>query len=147
MDGRGVLTRVLAVAGTVLVWVPVVLPVVFWLGIGIRSGNFIHLDFMIPAEIFWVVLVGAGLLIWAGLRARSGWRFVVVSLGVAILFLVTVIAFTAVTGLASGATEPTPLLMGVSYGLLILFDLAVVATGLGGIFLLKNLFTPSRPAR
>ena len=45
------LTKTLAIAGTILVWLPVLAPVLVSLWLFIQRGDF-HFDYLIPAEVF-----------------------------------------------------------------------------------------------
>ena len=69
MEKKGVLTKVLAVIWTVLVWFPIVATVVLSMVGSIQVHTFLF-DYLMPLELFQVALVGGGLLIWAALRAR-----------------------------------------------------------------------------
>ena len=70
MAKKDSLTKALAVVGTVLVWIPILAPALFSAAFLIRTRMF-RFDYLMPAEIFPVALVGGGLLLWAALRARS----------------------------------------------------------------------------
>jgi hypothetical protein len=69
MGNKGVLTKILAVIGTVLVWIPILAPILLTIAELIRTGMF-RLDYLMPAELFPLALVGGGLLLWAALRRR-----------------------------------------------------------------------------
>jgi hypothetical protein len=58
-----------------------------------------------PAELFPAVLVGGGLLLWAGLRSHSHWKLIGWGLGIAVILLFGGQALAEVTGLADGTTE------------------------------------------
>ncbi len=80
MKKTNTLTKVLAVTGTVLVWLPIVAPLVFAVVALATRGRFL-LDYLMPAELFPVAFVGGALLVWAAWRARLrrrliGWAFV-----------------------------------------------------------------------
>ncbi len=138
MGNRNVLTKMLAVAGTVLVWLPILAPLVFSALHLARAGQF-RLDYLMPAEMFPVALVGALLLIWAAVRAHSQRALIAGGFGVAVVLLVGGQALAVVTGLASGETEPVGLPWAVVLGTLILYDAAVIAIGVGGALLLREL--------
>ncbi len=111
MEKRGVFTKILAIAGTILVWIPILAPVLFSGIVLLRSGRF-RFDYLMPAELFPFALVGGGLLIWAALRARARWGLIGWGLGIAVVMLVGGQALAVVTGLASGETEPRRLAVG-----------------------------------
>jgi len=143
MEKKGVLTKILAIVGTVLVWFPILAPIVISAVVTTRSHRF-RFDYLMPAELFPFALVGAGLLIWAALRARSrrgliGWGF-----GIAVALLVIGQVLAVVTGLASGETEPVGWPWAVVLTSLVVYSLAIVVTGVGGILLLRDLFKAAR---
>src|SRR5512140_1418515 len=105
MGKKTVFTWILAVVGTVLVWFPILAPILLLLA-SLISDHMFRFDYLIPAELFPVELIGGGLLLWAVLRAHAyvkvvGWGF-----GLAIAFLVGGQALAVVTGLTTGATRP-----------------------------------------
>lgn len=144
MQRTHVLTKVLAILGTVLVWLPLVAPIFFSALFFIRVHLF-RFDYLMPAEFFPVALLGGALLLWAAVRARSRVRLIGGGLGIAAGLLVGGQVLATVTGLASGATEPVgwwPALVLVS---LAAYSLALAGVGVGGIRLLRDLFRPRRP--
>ncbi len=86
MTKHDTLARVLAITGTVLVALPLVLPFVFSLrSIGGPGGY--RLDYLMPFEAYPVTLVGVALLAWAAFRAHErrgavGWLVVVMIGGI-----------------------------------------------------------------
>ena len=142
MKKKNVLTKILAIVGTALVWLPILAPIGLSV-IVIISEHIFRLDYLMPAELFPVVLVGGGLLIWAALWARSRRGLIGWSLGSAIVLLVGGQALAVATGLASGETQPTGGWWALVLASLVIYLLAVVLTGVGGILLLRNLYKPS----
>ncbi len=139
MEKKNTFTKILAIAGTVLVWFPILAPVLLSLILFIGEGRFL-LDYLMPAELFPFALAGAILLLWAGLRARSHWKLIAWGLGIAVALLVGSQALAVVTGLASGATEPVGVWWILILASLAIFTLALIAIGVGGILLLRDLF-------
>lgn len=146
---HGLLTRMLAIVGTLLIWLPLAAPLFFGLVRLVAAGDF-RFDFLMPAELFPVVLVGALLLIWAAVRSGSYRRPIIGGFVAAVLLLVGGQALAVVTGLASGATEPAGLAWAAVVAALVLYIVALIAIGVGGILLLRGLFgrraPPSGPA-
>jgi hypothetical protein len=62
MEKRDAFTKVLAIVGTVLVWFPILAPVLLSVVVLIK-GRVFHFDYLMPAELFPAILVGGGLLI------------------------------------------------------------------------------------
>lgn len=143
MEKRNVLTPILAVAGTVLLWFPILSPVLLGLVVLIMDGTFLF-DYLMPAELFLSVLIGGGLLIWAAVRARASIKLIAWGLGVAVVTLFGGQGLAVATGLASGAHEAAGWRLFLVAGLLVLYTLAVIATGIGGILLLRILFNSPR---
>jgi hypothetical protein len=142
MDRVGVLTKVLAVVGTVFVWFPILATVGISLVGSFRSRLF-RFDYLMPAELFPFALAGGGLLVWAALRARSRRGIIGWGLGAAIGLLVAGQALAVATGLASGETEPAGWMWAVVLLSIVFYSLALVVTGVGGVLLLRDLFKPS----
>jgi peptidoglycan/LPS O-acetylase OafA/YrhL len=101
-------------------------------------------DYLMPAELFPATLVGGGLLIWAALRARSRRRLIGWGLGIAVGLLVGGQVLAVVTGLASGETEPAGWWWALVLASIVIYTLALVVIGVGGVLLLRDLFKPSR---
>lgn len=143
VENKGVLTKILAMVGTMLVWFPILAPVLLSVAVILYANSF-RLDDLMPAELFPVSLVGGGLLVWAARRARSRWRLVGWGLGIAAGLLVGGQVLAVVTGLASGRTEPAGWGWALVLASLVVYSLALVVTGIGGVLLLRDLFKPSR---
>ena len=139
METKGPLTKALAIAGTVLVWFPILAPV-FLSAISFIQGGVLRFDYLIPAELFPVALTGGLLLFWAAWRVHSQRSLIGWGLGVAVASLFGGQALAVITGLASGETEP----VGWPWMLVLVslagYILALIATGIGGIILLRELF-------
>jgi hypothetical protein len=139
IENKGVFTKILAIVGTVLVGLPILAPILFTLVRLLQSGRFM-LDYLMPAELFPLVLVGGGLLLWAALRLRRFRGLIGWALGGAVILLVGSQALAVLTGLASGETEPTGWPFALVLGGLIAFILAVILTGVGGVLLTRDVF-------
>lgn len=143
MSKTDTLTRVLAIAGALLVWVPLVAPVLFLAVFLVQARQF-RFDFLMPAELFPIGTLGAVLLLWAGVRARSRVRLIAWGFGIAIALLVGAQAVAVVSGLASGAREPAGLWWVVALGSIAGYALAQVAVGIGALGLLRDVFGAPR---
>jgi hypothetical protein len=141
MKKQDVFTKVLAIAGTVLLWFPILAPILLSIVFGFQGGGF-HLDYLMPAELFPVVVIGGGLLVWAALRARSHRGLIAWSLGAALLMLVGGQGLAVVTGLASGETGREGWQFAVVIGAIAAYTAAVISGGVGGILILRDLFKP-----
>jgi hypothetical protein len=143
MEKKDVFTKILAGVGTVLVWFPILAPVLLSVAVIIKE-RMIRFDYLMPAELFPATLVGGGLLIWAALRARSRRRLIGWGLGIAVGLLVGGQVLAVVTGLASGETEPAGWWWALVLASIVVYSLAIVVIGVGGVLLLRGLFKPSR---
>ena len=139
MQRKDALTKVLAIAGTVLVWFPILATVVLSVAGSIGDRVF-RFDYLMPAKLFPAALIGGGLLVWAALRARSRRGLIGWGLGVAVGLLVGGQVFAVATGLASGDTEPTGWRWALVVSSLGLYALALVVMGTGGVLLARDLF-------
>jgi hypothetical protein len=143
MEKKGVLTKILAIVGTVLVWFPILTPVLLSVAVIIKERMF-RFDYLMPAELFPATLVGGGLLIWAALRRRSRRRLIGWGFGIAVGLLLGGQMLALVTGLASGETEPAGWWWALVLASIVVYSLALVVIGVGGLLLLRDLFKPSR---
>lgn len=135
----GTFTKVLAAIGTLLVWVPIVAPFVFGVSRLLRSGLF-RLDYLMPAELFPVALAGAGLLLWASVRARSLRGLFLLGLVLMVVLLAGSQALAVATGLASGETEAAGWPWGLVVSSLIGYTLVLVVLGIAGVLLVRDVF-------
>ena len=136
MEKKKVFSFILAIAGTVLVWLPVLLMVVTGIA-GSISAHEIQVDYMLPAELGFLVIAGAATLLWAAIRERSYIKPIAISAGLALLMIVGCTSVASLSGLASGrVTEAqAPWAMNLSMGLLFAYDLMVIMLGLFGLML------------
>lgn len=136
--GNG-LVKVLALAGTVLVWLPIALTILSSLFVLLVRRSF-HLDFLMPAELFPLALVGALILVSVALKARCRRKPVAVSGAAMVVFFACVLFVPLVTGLASGATPPEGWPWALTLMSLALYATAMVFTGVAGTLLTKDIF-------
>lgn len=139
MKKYGSLVKTLAVVGTVLVSLPLVAPIVLGL-LRFASGDGFLVDFLMPAELFPVVLAGAVLLLIAARTARMRFGLVAWGLGLAVAMLASVTLYAQFTGLADGSTEAAGLVLGVAMAGIAIFVAAVVEVAVAGALLVRDLF-------
>ncbi|MEJ5202001.1 MAG: hypothetical protein WHV66_07165 [Anaerolineales bacterium] len=144
MKSRGVFTKVLAVSGAVLVWFPIAAPVLLAFTALITKGRFLF-DFLMPAELFPLVLLGGGLLFWAALRAHTRRKLIGWGLGTAAASLVLAQGLAVITGLASGEHEAEGWRFALVLSFMAVFWAALLALGVGGVWLLREIFKPPSP--
>ena len=140
MDARrGRWARVLAIVGTVLVWLPLVAPLALGLSMWMARGRLL-VDYLMPAELFPLVLLGGLLLLAAALLAR--WRVWLVAgpLIGAVALLVGSQGLAVITGLADGSNPAEGWRFAVVLTGFGLFLAAVVALGVAGIVLTRELW-------
>ena len=139
MDRRDLLTRTLAIAGTVLAWFPLLAPIVLSLIAFAGSGRF-RFDYLKPAELYPLAFLGGGLLLWAALRAGAQVKPVAWGLGIAGVSLAGGQWLAVVSGLASGETAPTGWPWLLVLGSLGLYALGVLMVAIAGALLVRGLF-------
>jgi hypothetical protein len=143
MGKKGVLTKILAITGTVLVWFPILAPILLSVAV-IITKHIYRFDYLMPAEFFPVALAGGALLLWAALRAGKQQRLIGWGLGAAVCLLVGGQGLAVVTGLASGETAPAGWVMAFVLTAIVAYTLTLVVIGVGGVLLLRDLFEPSQ---
>ena len=137
-----ILTKRLAIIGCIFLWLPLVAPVIFALRYFRGSGKFM-LDYLLPFEIFPLVLLGSGLLIWAAIRSKLRLKHISWGFAAAVALLVVGLVLAQVSGLASGRIEPDGTWDTIVAGLLIAADIALVVTAVGGTLLVRDLLNKS----
>jgi hypothetical protein len=141
MKSGNIFIKILAIAGTVLVWLPIAAPIFFSAVLFFsRSMRPFLIDYLMPAELFLLVLVGGVMLLAAAFWARQRRGLIAGSLGGAVLLLAGCQGLAEVTGLANGRVQPGGWQWALVLGMLIGYILAVIALGVGGILLLRDLF-------
>ncbi len=143
MEKKDGFSKILAIAGAALAWIPILAPLLFSV-VSLISLRVLRFDYLMPAELFPVALMGGGLLLWAGLRLRSRQKIIGWGLVCAIGLLGASQGLVVVTRLASGETAPTGLWWVLALTTIIGYTLALIVTGIGGVLLLRDLFKNSR---
>jgi hypothetical protein len=141
MSKSDVLTKVLAITGTVLAAFPILAPIILTLVLFVGEHVF-RFDYLMPAELFLSALIGGILLVWAALRAHSRVKHIVWSLGLAVAALALTQGTAVVTGLASGQAEPVGWRWILVLSFLVLFNLMLILLAVGGFFLIRDLYKP-----
>ena len=131
MKKKDLLSKVLAVIGTVLVWFPILAPVVLGF-ISLATDGIYRLDYLMPAELGILVFIGGALLLWGALRTRLRRGLIAWGFGLAAGSIVTLMAF--------GDVVPGSLEWAIVVGLLVIYILAILVMGIGGISLWRDLF-------
>lgn len=144
MKNNSLLSRILAILGTMLVLFPLLAPVVLSVARLIEARRFMF-DYLMPAEFFPLVLIGGFLLLLAAIRLRKYRGVIGWGLGAAVGLLAGSQALAVATGLASGRTTPGGWQWALVLAGLAGYTLAVIVLGVGGLLLLRDLFK-AKPA-
>lgn len=139
MENKGTFTKILAVAGTILAWLPILAPILFSALLFLRA-HILRVDYLMPAELFFLVIIGGGLLLWAAVRSRLNWKLFGWTLGIAAALFFGMQAIAVVTGLADGTTPMGGWQWMLVLGILALYTAVVVVVGVGGVLLVRDLF-------
>jgi hypothetical protein len=146
MGNKSVATKMLAIAGTVLIWFPLLAPLLLAF-IALFTGRGFLLDYLMPAEVFPLALAGGVLLLLAALRLRYQRMLVGGSLAVAVGMWFGFQMIAEATGLASGETEMGGWQSALVLAGLAVYILALVVIGVGGVLLLRELFRRGQPLK
>jgi len=139
MGKKDTLTKILAIGGTVLVWFPILAPVLLSLVLILQHRIF-RFDYLMPAELFPVALIGGGVLTWAAFRARSRQLLIGCGFAIAVGMLIAALLISSLTGLATGEIGPTSWWAAVVITAVVVYSLALLGIGAGGVQLLRDLF-------
>ena len=146
MEKDNKFTKILPGAGTVLVWLPLAAPIIFAVIRLIGNRRFM-LDYLMPFELFPLILLGSGLLIWAAIRAKSRVKLICWGFGAAAALLVLGLVLAQVSGLASGRIEPDGTWNTIVLGFLAASTAALLTLAVGGILLFWDLTKKDHPAQ
>jgi hypothetical protein len=134
MEKKSSLSKVLAITGTVLVWIPIIAP--FLLGfVSLIMDGIYRFDYLMPVEIGILAVIGGLLLLWGTLRMKLHRGIIAWGLGIMVGAIIILFAV--------GDVEPGSLRWVFAIGLLITYSLAIIGIGLGGILLWKDLVKKS----
>lgn len=139
MARRDLWTRILAVAGTVAIWLPTAAPLLLTTIFFFDTGE-LRYDFMMPAELMLLALVGGLLMLWAAFRARAYRAWVGGGLIAAAVGLLGAQGLAVALGLAHGDVEPTGWRVVVVLGLLFVYNIMLVVLGVVGVLLCRRVF-------
>jgi hypothetical protein len=141
MKSKTLWSKILAIAGTVLVWLPILFMLITGVAGSIMEGR-ILCDYLIPAEVGFLVISGAGLLLVAAILAGKYVKHIAWTIGIGAVLVIGCMAITLFTGLAHGDVQPEqiPIAWGFALGMIITYDVAVAVLGIFGILLIRALF-------
>lgn len=131
--------RVLTLAGTVVVWIPFLFTIGTSLMVTTNQGQFLF-DYLMPAELFPISLIGSLMLVAAAQMARYLRKTIGFSLVVSTVILFGGQIFAVQSGLAFGATEATGWVWGVILNTIVGYTLAQILIGVAAIKLTKRVF-------
>lgn len=132
------LDRVLAGVGTVLAWLPIAATLATGIA-GTIVARSLRVDFLMPAELFFVYAVGAASLGVAALRTRRRLGRLASWVVTALVGLVAAQGVAVFTGLASGDEPAAGWRLALVLAMLALYTVAVVMTGVEGVRLVREL--------
>lgn len=141
MKKASVFSKILVIVGTILILLPIIFMVVTGVMGSIQRKQFL-MDYMIPGEVFPIVLAGMAALMWAALREHTLVKKIAWTVGISLFLLVACQVIAVITGLANAtiAPEKAPVWMVVVTAMLILYDLGVALMGYWGIKLWGSVF-------
>jgi hypothetical protein len=139
MPKLNLLTKILAIAGSVFIWFPILAPLVFAFVSLFSDGKF-RFDYLMPAELFPFALLGGCMLYWAALRAKAYQRLIGWGMTSTIIFLIVSQAVAVTTGLASGKVSDNGWQMILVMAIFVFFLISLLATAIGGLTLLRKIF-------
>lgn len=138
MKSKSFLTKVLTLIGLFFVWIPIIFPVIISVIKLIVSGRF-RFDFLMPAEMFPIIFIGATILLWSSKRTGYYKKHIGLGLLSAVVFLVGAQGLAVLTGLASGAIELKGWPFVLVIATIIIYNFAVIEIGVVGLYLIKKI--------
>ena len=139
MKGGNVLTKVFALAGVILVWIPLFFTVLTAI-IGSIVNRKLLFDYLMPAELFPLALAGTILLLLAAMLTHAYRKPVCLGTAAAVLFLLGSLILAKVTGLATGAANPAGWALVSAIVLINLYSVSIAGIGAIGILITKTVY-------
>ena len=138
MSWKHKIINIIFILGCILVWLPFILPLIFAFISLAQSGRFLF-DFLIPMEIFPVVIIGALLIVATHLIRKLPVKIVVGSFIGIILSLLFAMIYAELSGVASGKTDIVSFPGFLILLSLIIYYLSSIIVGVRGLSYLKKL--------
>lgn len=135
---QGTWTRVLAIVGTIAVWLVLAAPIFFGLAALATDGAFTF-DYFLVIEWFFVAIGGGLLLFWAAMRARAYRTPINLSLLLAIAALVVGQALADLVGLGGVEAQPAGWRLTLVVSMVAVYIVALFGLGISGIALSRHL--------
>lgn len=132
------LLRILVYIGAACIWLPLITPLIFSIIHLFMTGS-LMIDYLMPAELLPMVLVGGVLFTYIAFRIRSHRLIISLSAAGTVLLFLAISVAASLTGLASGANEPEGWRLFLVMSLLAGYIIDVIVLGLGGISLIKHM--------
>jgi hypothetical protein len=139
MKNKGLFTRVLAIAGTALVWIPVLATFIAGITASISRGK-PTLDYLMPGELFLFALAGSVLLLWAAGWSHIFLKQIAVSFIALPVFLIACQTIAVTSGIASGARPAGGFAFAVMIAFFVLYVAALFYLCFMGIMFLRKLY-------
>jgi hypothetical protein len=143
MGKHAILAKILAILGTVLVALPLVVPFAFSLRSIGQPGGY-QVDYLMPFEVYPVTLVGVALLVWASIRAQARRKAVGIAIGGMLGGFILCAISAQATGIAQSVEQLETwryVLTAALGGLSLLAQAGLIVVG---CLLVRDLFTASR---
>lgn len=139
MKNKLLIAKISGIIGLILVWLPILATLIIGGVFSLQSGHF-QMDYLIPAELFPLVILGGILLFLAAFFSNTRKLLFGLLLGL-ILFSFLGINITALaTGLASGARDPGDWASFLVNGLLVVYNVSLLMMCIYGVILVINIF-------
>ena len=139
MNNKNVISKIFVILGIILLGVPLLLPVIIGFISLSRYGMF-RFDYLLPAELFVVVLTGAVLVLIAAILARKHVKLIAWLFGGVVVTLGALLIVPVATGINNSMEGPTGILLVILQIIVGLYWLAIILLVGGGKLLLRDLF-------
>ncbi len=146
MKGTNLLIKIMLVVGVILLGAPLLLPVVLGFFALAKSGRYIF-DYLMPAELFVVVLTGAVLVLIAAILARRRVKITAWLVGVIVVTLAALFVIPQLTGLSRTTEGAAGAWIPVMQIILAVYWVAVLVLGVCGKLLLGDLIKKKKASQ
>lgn len=139
MKNKILISKIISIIGTTLVWIPIIAPIFFTL-ILLFTRKILVFDFLMPMELFFLIIIGAILLIVSSIIMKYNWKIIGISFIVIISMFIIPQVIAVLTGVASGAAKMTTMMYIILLTFVLIYITFLVILGISAISLTKKLF-------
>lgn len=139
MRNKILISKIISIIGTILIWIPIIAPIFFTL-ILLFIRKIFAFDFLMPMELLFLVIIGAIFLIATSIIMKYNWKTIGISFCIIISMFIIIQLIANLIGIVSGRTEITTIMYVIMITFVVIYIISLIILGISSILLVKKLF-------